>query len=89
MTPFQVSISYTVAGMTRFVQAMARTGAKVTASPTTAQTGDTLTFIVWLKPMTFGIFQAWCKPVGFQFVPAEVIKVDGTMDPKATTPGRP
>jgi len=89
MTPFQVTIDYTVSAMTRFVQAMVRTGAKVTASPTKAQIGGQLVFIVWLKPMTFAVFKAWCRPSGFQFIAAEAIKVDGTLDPKTRTPASP
>jgi hypothetical protein len=79
MTPFRVVLDPTPAALTRFVWALAKTGAKVSSSPVGARMGEPLTFLVWLKPMSFQMFRAWCRPVEFQFIAAEAIGLDGSV----------
>lgn len=82
LTPFQVTIDNTVPGMVRFVRAVARVDAKMVSTGNGTGTGPTLTFMVWLNPMRIAMFQAFCRPSGFQFVSSNAVQLDGTIAPE-------
>ena len=92
MTPFEVVIDQTIPGMVRFVRALAKTGSKVSSSPKGTKLGSSLTFIVWVNPMSIPMFQSFCEPVSFRFISSEDIGVDGSikiLKPRASLPAIP
>ena len=86
MTPFEVSIAQTVPAMYRFVRAIAKTRAKVSASKNGLPINGNLEFIVWLNPMYSAMFEAFCIPARFQFVSSSSLGIGG--EPLKTEPRR-